>query len=535
MNYSLGIFIDGSYLRAALISKGNNKPVVEKLETFKLYEQLDQSKEYANGSQAGDKTQQPNAGSDEKTLEIQLADFEEQTSSTLISQAQSNLDVISELVHRLCPSRTSVSFNLNDSNVLYKNIANIKESNITKTKKAIWREFNEDVRLPAKLDHIGFIKHHNTRILGLLHDDPLVLASMLLEINKFSKSNPVNIKLIDTIEFALAHEIKQSYSLEKEEYGAVIVFAKAFTKIFFMHGDLVIAVIPTIDEGSNSETICETVFSKILFEFDSGNIGPLSRLFLVGEFHQANALQFFKRKLPALPVQGFNSNRAIISGDIDQKLTKIEEYGIPVSLALKALDRKNLLPYNHNFLPRRIRDKQSVYKIAWHGAAMLFILFACVLFLTHQIIVKAMDIKNAEQQVTTMEKEIESKASVQSELDSLGLKMAILEKTVSLLDSLNQNTTRWTPTIETVSAAFKEVGPFYLERLETPSTGRLLIESQFSDRKQVAELERFIAKSMVMNVVESEESEKEAIRLKLDCQIRKEPPKKATTKKSGKK
>jgi hypothetical protein len=525
MNYSLGIFIDGNFLRAALVSKGNNKHVVEKLETFRLYEQLDQSKEYANGSQNGDKRRQPNAGSDEKALELPLSDFEEQTSSTSISEAQSNLDVISELVHRLCPNRTAVSFNLNDSNVLYKNIAHIKESNITKIKKAIWREFNEDVRLPAKLDHIGFIKHHNTKILGLLHDDPLVLASMLLETNKFSRSNPVNIKLIDTIEFALAYEIKQSYNLEKEGYSAVIVFAKAFTKIFFMHGDLVIAVIPTIDEGSNSETICETVFSKILFEFDSGNIGPLSQLFLVEEFRQANALQFFKRKLPALPVQGFGSNRAIISEDIDQKFTKIEEYGIPISLALKALDRKNLSPYNHNFLPRRIRDKQSVFKIAWHGAAMLFILFACVLFLTHQIIVKALDIKSAEHQVKTMEEEIEDKASVQSELDSLGLKIATLEKTASLLDSLNQNTTRWTPTIETISAAFKDVGPFYLERLETPSAGKLLIESQLSDRKQVAELERFIEKSMVMNVIESEESVKEAIHLKLDCQIKKEPQK----------
>ena len=516
--YSLGIFIDGHLLKAALINRTGKKLIIEKLDTFKLYELLEQINEpKENSNEQNHHTPKTIKGDD--PFNIELENFKESEEGGIPNEVNSNLDIITELHHRMCPENATVAFNLIDANVLYKTISGLKESQPNKIKKAVWKEFNENASLEPRLENVGYQEAYDGKIVGMYHDDPLILASLILEANRVSQVRPPLIKLIDTIEFTLAHEIRLSHNIEEEEYTAILVFAKTFTKIFFMRGEEIISVLPTIDEGANSETICETVFSKILFEFDSGNIGPLTHLILVGESEQAKAENYFKRKLPALAIEHFQSVRATLDPHLNSEHIKAQSYGIPIALALKAMDGRNDSPYKQNFIPRRIRDKQFQYKLAWHGILMLCLLFLGVLFLSSASVQKKKESETIKHIISNINTQIDAKSSLNTQQDSLNSEIMKLEKSATLLDSLSQNTTRWSPILETFSDAFNKLGPFYIDRIKTLSKDEILIETEITKREQVAKLERFMANGTVINVSKSEEEGSDELKMKLECKI----------------
>ncbi len=519
---ALGIFIDGSILRAALLSKKDETVQIEMLEAFDLYDSLDPAEgqeKLAVGSAPGDGNGETTSVPDTSPFGFKNNESEETVDASAISEANTNFDVIIDLLNRMCPKGASLAFNLCDSFTLYKNIPAIAEAKPPKIRRAIWQEFNEDVSVEPDLQRVGYLRRKNGTYLGMVHDDPLVLSTLLLESIRVTKSRPPKIELIDTIEFALAHEIRVSYSVAENEHVAVLLFAKSFTKVFFMRGSEIEIVLPTIHEGAESKNVCDTVFSKILFEFDSGNIGPLHRMILVGEIDKAKAEQFFREKLPTLVIQRFEIVRATVAPEVEPFGRRIAYYGVPIVLALKLLDGKVEPPYNQNFLPRRIHDKQAVYKIAWHGFAMLLVLFLCALFLSFESFKKAQEIKLAQESLASMNQELLRLSTVQMQVDSIRARISSLEKGSSLLDSLTQNTTRWTPVLETFSDAFNATGPFSLVRLETPAPSSLVVDAEITSREQVAELERFIRKSKVISVLNTKEENASTLRITMECQV----------------
>jgi len=519
---ALGIFIDGPMLRAALLSKKEETVQIEMLEAFDLYDSLDpavgQEKLQSRGG-TEDEVAEPAPAAESTPFGFKNEEAEEPVDASAISEANTNFDIIIDLLSRMCPKGASLAFNLCDSTTLYKNIPAIAETKPLKIKRAIWQEFNEDASIEPDLDNVGYVQRKNGTYLGMVHDDPLVLSTLLLESIRVTKSRPPKIELIDAIEFALAHEIQVSYSVSENEHVAVLLFAKSFTKVFFMRGSEIEIVLPTIHEGAESKNVCDTVFSKILFEFDSGNIGPLHRMILVGEIDKAKAEQFFREKLPTLVVQRFENVRTTISAEVEPFGRRIAYYGVPIALALKLLDGKGEPPYNQNFLPHRIHDKQAVYKIAWHGFAMLLVLFLCALFLSFESFKKAQEIKLAQESLASMNQELLRLSSVQAEVDSIRMMISNLEKGSSLLDSLTQSTTRWTPVLETFSDAFNATGNFSIVRLETPSPSNLIVDAEISSREQVAELERFIAKSKIVSVLNTKEENNNALKITMECQV----------------
>jgi hypothetical protein len=524
---ALGIFIDGQTLRAALLSKREDEVRIEMMEAYDLYSSLDlngSAEALPDQSAMGEGPNDSHETSEMGPFGFNSGESKDATDPSAISEANTNFDIIIDMLNRMCPKGASLAFNLCDSATLYKNIPVIAETKIHKIKRTIWKELNEETSSEPDLENVGFIKRQNGSYLGMVHDDPLVLSTLLLETIRVTKSRPPKIELIDAIEFALAHEIRVSYNVQESEHIAILLFAKSFTKVFFMRGPEIETVLPTIHEGAESKNVCETIFSKILFEFDSGNIGPLHRMILVGEIDKSKAEQFFHEKLPTLNIQRFESGRVSLAPEVEPFARRIAYYGVPIALALKQLESKIAPPYNQNFLPRRIRDKQSVYKVAWHGFAMLGVLFLCAFFLSFESFKKAQEIQLAQASLASLNQELNRLSSVQSEVDSIRTEISSLEKGSSLLDSLAQSTTRWTPIVETFSDAFNRIGVFSIVHLETPAPGTLLVDAELTTKEQVANLERFIAKSKVISVINTKEEGSSTLKVTLECRVNQGSP-----------
>ena len=510
----LGIFIDGQILKSALVHKIEDSLVLERMETVKLYDSLDLSETM---DALEDDEENDVFASEEEESPFEL-DGDAENSMTVV-QADSNADVILDLIKNMIPKGTSVAINICDTYTVYKDIPALSDGKLKNIKKDIWKEFNPGAELDPITENVGYFKRHDGSYVGMYHDDPIVFSTLLAETIEYTKKQPPRIDLIDTIEFALAHEVSYGFDLGENEHVAVIVFAKRFTKIFFMLGNEIELVLPTIHEGSDSKSICETILSKILFEFDSGNIGPLHRMIMVGDSEVVNAEQIFQEKLISLPIQRFDIERLTFASEIETQENRIKDYGVAIALAIKALEGRKDSLYNQNYLPRRIRDKQSVYKLAWHGMVTLALLFVCVMFLSYNSIKRSQEIQLAKESIGELDYKLQSLASVEMEVDSLRFQINKLQAGASLLDSLLQNVTRWSPVMEIFSDAHRKVGNFSIVNMKTNTNNKFVVDAEVTDKNAVAELERFINNSRVLSVVTTQQEAGNNLRVQIECVV----------------
>ncbi len=522
---ALGIFIDDYQLKAALLATEGREIQVEALETFQLYEQLEER----------DKNLETEKNNKTQAIDGQIFGIDVENTrglegdSETVGNGKSNIDIVIDIINRMIPKGTRVGFNLSNSFTLYKKIVDNTETNKKKIKQAIWNDFYESSDSDTKFENVKYLKQENGSLLSVVHDDPLVLAALFSEACTLTRTSPVRLTLIDTVEFVLAHEICKNYEFDKDSHTAVMVFAEGFTKIFFMAGNEIISVLPTIHEGADSETVCDTAFSKILFELDSGNISSLNNIILVGENARLDSDVYFKKRLPELNVIRFDAGRAANGPNMEQYESQMESYGIAIALALKILDDKKTTPYNQNFLPARIKDKTSIYKVSWHGLLLLVFLFLSAFFITTKSIGNNSYIKKAVATSAFLDGELKDLTLVAHQVDSLRNEIRELKKSTALIDSMTKETIRWTSTIEAFSNAYQEIGPFSITKIVTPQSDHMVVDLKMKDRAQVAKLERYINSSFISSIYTAEENP-DFINVQINCQVKVTEPEKKDSK-----
>ena len=133
---------------------------------------------------------------------------------------------------------------------------------------------------------------------------------------------------------------------------------------------------------------------------DNGGITTLDNIIVCGEDDSENLILSFYGTFPEANVSRLefdDVNASILDHEAQQS---ISAYSILIAAANEFFaDQTQKNPDNINLLPRYVREEQKVFQFAWHGYAILPLLFGAAFFLTLQILMNTK--KNAE-----LEKEI---------------------------------------------------------------------------------------------------------------------------------
>ena len=495
----LGIFIDGQLMKMALLSQEESGIFVEALETAKLVDRLDVMGETV------DNPDEFFASSNDQNEDSPFGlntDEDGQKRDTLeVEGASTNFDIVMDVLSKMCSKDCSLAFNLLDSAVLYKDLSILEQKNRKKAKQEILKLFTEDHVSDRSLDTIDYVTRSDGTSLGILHDDPLELIRLLNDIQRFTRQRPPQVSLIDTTELSITGAIRSNYELGEDESTAVVMIAADYSKVFFMKGMEIGTIIPTINEGSNSPTVCETIFSKLLFELDSKNIERIDRFILVGDVDRVDAENFYQGRFQKVEIERLHFYNIQLSEDIQHLAPEETAYAQAIALAYKAINLKSPAQYGSNLLPDKVREQQSMYRISWHGTVMLVVLFLCVLFLTHESSQKGQAIRLARHSLKDMNAEIDRLANVKAEVDSMQGVITNLEESTAILDSLSSSTVRWSPTLERLSEAYNIIDGFKLVKINNSAANVLVVEAESNSREKVADLERFMSNSNLESVI----------------------------------
>ena len=498
---AVGICVDGRKLKLAYLRREGKGFLLEKLEEASLVKALGDTEEEEEAPEVASSQEAPEdifgleEGHTEGTFEELPPEGEEET----------NESVLLGLLSPIPLERCLLALALSDTRVYYYEMEEIDPKlRGKKLQRALRERILERHQLEVASEQVCPVFRKNGKLLVLAHDDPLPLLDLLDQVRPFLRKPPF-IGLIDSWEVALMGMVRASYPSSPEEVTAVLYTGTTYGRVIFLKGGEYLRFSPPIAlEGLESSQALQMLFSRILLEQDVSGVPELSRLLLSGECVRMGALSFFRSQFPEVEVDYLIPG--ILRSEDEEEKARLATFAVPIALAWKALDPKNPSFFPTDLLPKYIRERQKVYKVAWHGLLLLTLTCASALFLMWQAKLQNERIRTAREELERIEaaiSEAEKGLDAVGRLDSLQRLVQRYKEEEAFMDTLSVGASRWSSLLERLARVTRETGGIWFDRL-SPSGDRIALSGVAFYRNRIPELIKRLDGATVLQVTTEE-------------------------------
>lgn len=472
-NEYTGIAIEGSQLKIARIKSEKGKIHLVKLDKISLVEELKSGgrQQSAENLEGADFETDEDADSifgleesdedngQQEAEEINLDDMDEDAmedddllSLDMVEEAdtgtQSNEVLLYELLTEINPDSVRLGVNVEAGDTIFQII---RDTNFNEVKK---KDLIAD--LEDKLESIyGKPKSSDRYAYEIRDNGSLVLASTeespkLLELVNDSLELYNGKLFIDEVlpdEISLVGLVKANYELQPDQVTGIIQFGPEKCRLIFMKGEEIWLVSPIINEGTQKRGFLNTIFSKILFQLDTGEVPNLDRLILANNTVGTEATEFFQKNFPDVAVDNFKFDSDKFDyGDQDPISVNAFTTAIGIAWAAAGAD-KDHFP-NLSLLPSYVVERQKIFKLQWHGIILLLLIFLAPLSINYFYQQNAQEIQALDNDLNRINAQIEQVTPTVNAANKLSDNLASLREELVLLDTLSRGTQEWSSKLD---------------------------------------------------------------------------------------
>ncbi len=283
------------------------------------------------------------------------------------------------------------------------------------------------------------VREDGSLILASVDDSPRMLH-IVEEAREFYRGQ-LKIKEIYPDEVALLGLLKKNYDLDANEVTALIQFEKKNCRIIFLKGNEVYLIPPPIGEGTRSSDFLNVVFSKILFQLDSGEVPELNRIIIANNSIGDRALDFFRENLSSLQVEDFQYDEAFLDqGTFDDNTLK--PFTTAIALGAAAAQKDEGYP-KLSMIPGYVEERQKIFKIEWHGIMLLVLIFLTFPVANYFYQQNANEIESLSTELERTTQQIEQLQPIVQQTNEISQNLSLLTAKLSLLDSLSTGSRTW--------------------------------------------------------------------------------------------
>ncbi|MFA5668325.1 MAG: hypothetical protein WC967_03720 [Balneolaceae bacterium] len=493
-----GIVLEDDYLKIARISVTKKKATLVYLNKVKLVENIDKSSSSQPDApiifdSIDDSLQEDNIfgieadstedsekdaldlEKDDFDLEIDLDDLDEESQFGEIDMAEDSGDalpatnelLIYNLLSGFSVKKVNFALNIPAGGSIFQILKDVDFANVKKKDiNIIVDDRLESVySMPKGKDYYSYnVRDDGALLLASIDDTPQVLSL----INRASGLYRGNV-FIDEIlpdEALLIGLIRANYTLEADEITSVIQYGETYCRILFMKGKELSIVSPIITDGSKSKRFLNTVFSKILFQLDTGEVPNLDRILLCNNTLGDEAVDFLQERFPDIDVSEFNYNEDVF--DLDKFTpTSIAPFTTAIGAAWTSAGFHREKFPKISFLPESVKDRQKIFKLQWHGFLLLFLIFITPFIFNHYYLKNITEINSLEESVRLVKKEVANLEPTVAKYNQTTQDLAGIQSRLELLDELSKGTLRWSVNLDILNRGFNDIGSIWLTSLST--------------------------------------------------------------------
>lgn len=311
------------------------------------------------------------------------------------------------------------------------------------------------------------VRDDGSMLLISYQEKPYLLK--LLDSVRYSYSGKIKIMQMIPDECILADLIYKNYPLEKEEITCVVHMGNNRTRVFFMKGKDIIHTLSPIEEGRDDDQVLDVVFSKILFQLDTGEVSGLDRILITNDLRE-ESVDFFKKQFPDLYVDEFQfKDDLLIKSDDLEPITGF--FTSAIGAALSAANVKDADLNSYSMLPSYVLERQNIMKLRWHGVMLLLLLMATPIVWNQIYQEKTEQIQNLEEELVRTEHGITSLESVIQEIEVLQSQYNLEAEKQELLTDLGGGVTYWSETLKTLNDGLSGFESTWIDRIQYGEDG----------------------------------------------------------------
>ncbi|SMO85243.1 PilN domain-containing protein [Fodinibius sediminis] len=315
------------------------------------------------------------------------------------------------------------------------------------------------------------IREDGSLLLISYQNQPYLLR--LLEEARDLQSGKVNIGQVLPDEAILASLVKQNYELASDEITCVIHMSFNRTRIFFMRGNQIQYVISPIDEGRDSRKVLDVIFSKILFQLDTGELSSLDRILVTNNDLNGTSINYFKKQFPDVRVDEFRFKADALA--IPEHLEAVTGFFTSaIGVALAAAENKNTDYSEYSLLPTYIEERQNTLKLRWHGIILLLLLLVTPTVWNWMYQQKQQQISDLNDELFRTELRIMDLEPVVAQAHETQQLYEVEQRKMGLLEELSQGSYYWSETLKTLNDGLNTIKNVWIERIKYAEQGFML-------------------------------------------------------------
>jgi hypothetical protein len=523
-NEHIGISLEGDVLRIARIRAGKKKLEIIRLDKITLVQKLaentpkeekvfDSFEEDLDADSIFGLDDDLTDDEEEELTEIDLSSLDDDDDE---DDDMANVDLVSETeqpktnelqlysyLSDLSRKRQYVGLNIPAGGTIFQ-IVRDSDYNTFKKKelKSIVEEKLEAIYgyPPAPDYYSKFVREDGSMIIASIDNEPstLTLANSVADLMK----GGLYINDLVPDEVALIGLYKTHYEIEADQITGLLQLSPNKCRILFMRGENIMQVSPIINEGTATKGFLNTIFSKILFQLDTGEVPGIDRLIIANNTVGDESIDFFQKNFPDLVVEEFQFNRSKLV--YDDKLGDIIK-GFTTAIGIAAVSagfEKESTP-QISFLPSYVDDRQKIFKLQWHGFILLVLIGVSPAILNHfyQKNVEQINLLTAENsRYDTMIAQVDP---LVAEANNLTAQLTQFQSQLTLLQELSKESIRWTITLEEFNKAVEEVGDLWINSFRITNAG-ILIDGFALNEQRIPQLANRFANVTLTSVRKDE-------------------------------
>ncbi|NGP76372.1 hypothetical protein G3570_07000 [Balneolaceae bacterium YR4-1] len=535
-----GLVLEGDAIKMARVKVEANKLRLLKLDQFSLVEPIKEKSPTQGESvqETGSFEEEMDADSifgfedeEEDDNEDELADLdldnlddEEESEEDVMSLdmveeadaggAQSNEILLYNILNGIDNQNVNVGLNVPAGNTIFQII---RDTNFKDVKK---KDLIED--LENKLQSIyGQAKSSDNYSYEVRDDGSLVLASveeesaLLKLVNRADDlySGKLTVREVLPDEAALVGLVRANYNLQPDEITGIIQFSPKKCRVVFMTGNEIWQVSPIINEGTNSKSFLNTLFSKILFQLDTGEVPNLDRIILANNTIGDDAIDFLQNNFSDVIVTNFRFNEEKFDyEDVDESLANSFTTAISLAWAASEFEKKSFP--NLSLLPSYVVERQKIFKLQWHGVILLALIFLAPITFNYFYQQKARQIENLSSELETINAQIAQIEPTVQATNEISNDLAQLREKLVLLDTLSNGSREWQAKLDILNEGMRPIENTWITSMTQAQSGTF-VEGYSLYRNRIPRVVNIFADATLLNVTIEDIREQEVFRFSI--------------------
>ena len=429
-----------------------------------------------------------------------ILDIDDMAAESSSETAASNELLIYNILNDLDSAKVKISVNIPSGATIFQILRDIDFSSIKKKdlKIIIDDRLESLYGSPKGSDfYSSTIRDDGSLLLVSIDEDPQALQLINKSENIYNGKVIINEVLPD--EASVIGLFRANYDIDAESITALIQYSEESCRIIFLKGNDLLIISPIITEGSSSRKFLNTVFSKILFQLDTGEVPSLDRIILCNNHLGESALEFFEDRFPDIEVSDFVFDDEIFDPNGFEPGV-IASFTSAISLAwADAGFQKDSYP-DISFLPSYVKDRQKIFKLQWHGVFLLALIILVFPITNYFYISNSTEIDNLRESVSSRKAEIRVLENTVQEYNRINSELGGIQTKLVLLDELSEGTLKWSVNLDLINKGIDNIDSIWLTSFSQSDDSGLDISGIAIYRNRIPMVADMFSKAVLRDV-----------------------------------